>query len=224
MQEERESIGDACPVRFSKAQELGAGGLVNGVVDEVVGLEAAAGNGSGVSGFEAEGGGLNKEVAISSHFGEVGGVDGVGREALAGPVELFGFEVGLEFLREARELVDGTVHEDELLTTFAGALGGKGLAGAASSSHDHDAEVADIDGKFLPNGAHEARAVGIEAEGLFAFPEEDGVDRSQSFRGGVEVGAGGKGFEFMRDGDVGADKAELAHFGECGRELSGLEF
>lgn len=38
MEEEGEAVGDAGSVAFSEAKEFGAGGLIDGVVDEVVWL------------------------------------------------------------------------------------------------------------------------------------------------------------------------------------------
>ena len=145
VKEEGKTIGDARSVRFSEAQELGASGLVDGVVDEMMGLQTAAGNGRGVGAFESQGRGLDKEVTVSGDLGEVGRVDCVGGKAIAGTIEFFGGEVGFEFVGEGGELIDGAVHEDELFTTFARALGGESLTSATAGTDDHDAKVADID-------------------------------------------------------------------------------
>ena len=59
----------------------------------------------------------------------------------------------------------------------------------------------------------------MKPKGLLAFAKKNGIHGSQRFCGGVEVGAGGEGFEFVGNGDVGSDEVEFAHLGKRRQEV-----
>ena len=221
MEEEGEAVGGACSVVGGFLEEAGLRGAVDGVVNEVVGLEAGAGEGGGVGAFEADGGGIDDEVDVIALGVEFGRVEGEDAEAITGAFEAIGGEVGGEALGEGGELVEGAVDEDEVFAAFECALGGNGLSGAAAGADDHDAEVLHIDEELLVDGADEAGAVGVEAEGVGAV-EEDGVDRAEGSGIGVDVGAGVEGLELVGDGDVGADELEFAETLEGLVDLAGF--
>ena len=223
VEEKGEAVGGAGAVVGGVLEEAGLRGAVDGVVDEVVGLDAGAGEGGGVGAFEADGGGIDDKVEMVALGVEFGRVEGEDAEAITWAFETIRGEVGGEALGEGGELVEGAVDEDESFAAFEGALGGNGLSGTAAGADDHDAEVLHIDEEFLVDGADEAGAVGVEAEGVGAV-EEDGVDRSEGPGIGVDVGAGGEGFELVGDGDVGADEVEFAEALEGLVDLPGFHF
>lgn len=223
MEEEGESVGGSGTVAGSLLEEPGLRGAVDGVVDEVVRLQAGAGEGGGVGAFEADGGGVDDQVDVVGFGGKVRGVEGEDAQPVAGAFEAFGGEVGGESFGEGLDFFDGAVDEDESFAAFEGALGGDGLSCPAAGADDHDAEVFDIDDEVFVDGADETGAVGIEAEGIVAV-EEDRVDGAEGPGVGIDFGAGVEGFEFVGDGDVGTDEVEFTEFLEGFADFAGFHF
>ena len=115
MQEKGKPVGDAGTIGFGIAEELGAGGLVDGVVDEVVRLETRGGNWRGVGGLEPQRSGLHQKVAVTGDFGQVRGVEGVDFQPFARAIELFGVEVGLQLRRKCLQFIHRPIDQHQLL-------------------------------------------------------------------------------------------------------------
>ena len=76
MEEEGKAVGGTGAVVGGILQESGLRWVVDRVVDEVVGLQAGAGEGGGVGAFEANGGGIDDEVDVVGFAGKLRGVEG----------------------------------------------------------------------------------------------------------------------------------------------------
>ena len=76
-----------------------------------------------------------------------------------------------------------------------------GATGTTTGAEDHDAEVAEVEGEDLTDGADEAGSVGVETGGAGTV-EEEGVDRTELAGGVVEFGAEFEGGEFVGYGEV----------------------
>lgn len=222
VEEHGAAVGGAGAGFLGGAEESGAGGFVDGVVNAEVGLEDAGGEDGGIGGAQAGGGAVDDEVDGVKLAGEGSFVKGQGFEADIGTLEFGGVEAGGEALGKGLGFFGGAIGDDEAFAAFEGALVGDGLADAAGAE-DEDAEVADVEAEVLTDGADPAGAIGAEADEA-AGVVEHGVDRA---------GGGGSGVAFvhqifhgglMGDGAVPAGEGFGAEGADHVGELVGGDF
>lgn len=205
VEEEREAVRAAGTVVGGIAEEARFRWGVDRIVDEMMGFNPAGGKGGGVGSFEADGGGVDDEFAGGESFFKMGIIEGEGFDAVARSGEGFAvIDDGEEVFFEVLNFIEGAVDEDELGAVVEEALGGDGASGTSAGSDDDDFQGAEIEGKFLEDGAAETGAVGVEAGHFPGFVEDDGIDGAHELGGGIDVVAGFEGFEFVGDGDVDA--------------------
>ncbi len=222
MEEHGEAVGGAAAGFGGGVEETGFSGAVDGVVNEEVRLEDAGREDGGVSGAEADGGGVDDEVDGVEFVSDGGFVPGHDFEAVLGTEKFGRVEEGFEFLAEEIGFFRGAVDDDEALAFFHGGLPGEGLAGTAGAE-DEDAEVTDIDGEIFADGTDPAIAVGVESDKAAVVVAEDGVDCLHGAGGfGQFVHVLGEG-DFVGEGAVPALEVKGAKGLHGGVELFGRD-
>jgi len=209
MEEERQSVGGAGAGVFGVFEEAGDGRAVNHVIDHEVGGEDGGGDEARVGALHAEGCGIDDQVGAGELLAQGGFLQRDDGDGILGSFEAVGVEQFRDSPGDVVRFVFGPVDEDEARAFFQRALQGGGRTGATAGAEDHDAEVAEVEGEDFPDGANEARSVGVEAGGPGAV-EEQGVDRAELAGGVVEFGAEFEGFEFVGNGEVESEKVRAA--------------
>ena len=158
--------------------------------------------------FISQRGSVDDEVDVFEFALECIVFPGNSNEALVGALEAFFLEVRLQLGGESGGFFGGAIDENEALAVLDGALDGHRFAGTAAGAENKDAQVAEIDGEFVANGAEEARAVAVESDELSSI-DDDGVDRADFSCEIVHFIHRFEGARLVRDRDVGAEEALL---------------
>ena len=180
--------------------------------------EQARGNRRGIGARQSERGRVHDEIGIGNLEAQRRLVRGDRLQAGHRSQNSRTGKKGAQFFREPLRFFQIAIGDHEALAVFFRALEGDRARGAAGAKHQ-DAQVAKIDGEFLPNRAGESFAVGIEPA-QFAALDFDGVDSADLARGLIRLVDQSQRRDLVRDGQVYAHKIEARQQFERGLQFA----